>query len=363
MAHIRRHPKSGRWQVRYLDPDRRERSKTFRRKADAERFAATVTADVVRGEYLDPTAGRVTFGVYAERWVATRGDKARSTRDRDASYLRSLILPTFGHRPVASIRPSEIERWIATLDRASATRAKALRIVVRVLELARRDGAIKTNPASDVKAPAATAARVGRALNDGELDAVLTAADTVNTTTGAMVWLMARCGLRVGEVIALRRSDIDFDAGTITVATSMSRREGVRAVKGRDREDEGRVVPLPGDVAARLHCHLAEQTVADLGGFVFTAPRGGPIRYDNWRTRTWTRIVEAAGVGDVHPHDLRHTCATRLFVVDRWTPGEVQRLLGHRDPRITLAIYTHIATDDLPEPSVLRTADGHLTDT
>ena len=80
---------------------------------------------------------------------------------------------------------------------------------------------------------------------------------------------------------------------------------------------------------------------------------GGSVRYDNWRWRTWSRIVEAAGVGDVHPHDLRHTAATRLFVVDRWTPAEVQRFLGHADPRVTLGIYTHVATEDLPAPSAL----------
>ncbi len=169
-----------------------------------------------------------------------------------------------------------------------------------------------------------------------------------------MVWLMARCGLRIGEAIALRRSDVDFTAGTITVATSMSRREGIRAVKGRHREDEGRTVPLPADAAARLRRHLEDQTVADLSGFVFTAARGGPLRYDNWRSRTWTRITETAGVGDLHPHDLRHTCASRLFTVDRWNPGEVQRFLGHRDPRVTLGIYTHVAAEELPEPSILR---------
>ena len=49
MAHVRRHPKSGRWQVRYRDPSGRERSRTFSRKVDADRFAATVVADVVRG--------------------------------------------------------------------------------------------------------------------------------------------------------------------------------------------------------------------------------------------------------------------------------------------------------------------------
>ena len=80
MAHIRRHPRSGRWQVRYRDPSGRERSKTFERKMDANRFAATVTADVLRADYIDPQAGKVTVGEFAARWVATRSHLAQSTR-------------------------------------------------------------------------------------------------------------------------------------------------------------------------------------------------------------------------------------------------------------------------------------------
>ena len=126
MAHIRRHPKSGRWQVRYRDPSGRERSKTFERKTDATRFAATVTTDVLRGDFIDPQAGKTAVGEFAARWQATRSHLAQATRDQDRHYLNSLILPAFGTRAVASIRRSEVETWLARLDAASATKAKAL---------------------------------------------------------------------------------------------------------------------------------------------------------------------------------------------------------------------------------------------
>jgi integrase len=72
----------------------------------------------------------------------------------------------------------------------------------------------------------------------------------------------------------------------------------------------------------------------------------------NWRKRIWRRIKIEAEV-ECRPHDLRHTVATRLFVVARWTPGEVQRYMGHMDPRVTLAIYTHISAEDLPAPPAM----------
>lgn len=107
----------------------------------------------------------------------------------------------------------------------------------------------------------------------------------------------------------------------------------------------------------RLRQHLAGGVVP-IDGWLFTAPRGGRLRYYNWRIRRLNRIIGRAGVGEVHPHDLRHTLATRLFVEDGWTVPAVQAYLGHVDPKVTLRIYTHVSSEDLPAPS-----SGHFVDT
>jgi integrase len=126
-------------------------------------------------------------------------------------------------------------------------------------------------------------------------------------------------------------------------------------VKGREG---ARSIPMSPDLVARVRRHVSEQSVAALDGWLFTAPRGGRVRYDNWRTRVWDRVVEVAGIGDVNPHDLRHSCATRLFTVDRWGVPEAQSFMGHADPTVTLRVYTHIAAESLPAPT-----DGHFADT
>ena len=355
MAHIRRHPVSGKWQVRYRDPTGRERSQNFDRNFDAERFAATVTADVYRGDYLDPLLGRTTVAEFAERWTATRGDLAQSTRDQDRHYLSSLILPYFGDRPVGSLRQSEVAAWLSDLDVAPATKAKACQKLSAVLRLAVADGALKANPCDGVKRPTARPTREGRALTDAEVSKILEAAEQVDPRKAAMVWLMARAGLRVGEVLALKRSDVDLAGRLLHVRASMSRREGLRPVKGR--EGGGRVIPLSEDLAERLRVHLSG-SVASIEGWLFTAPKGGRVRYNNWRARTWMRIVDEASIDDVNPHDLRHTVATRLFIVDGWTVPQVQAFLGHVDPTVTLRTYTHVMSEGLPEPSRGQFADS-----
>ncbi len=252
---------------------------------------------------------------------------------------------------MVSVRTSEVETWLAGLGRADSTRTKALQILRSVLELAVKDRALVTNPAGGVKPPGTEPERIGRALSDAEVAALLDAAETVDESTAGVVWLMARAGLRIGEALAVHRTDVDFAAGTLTVSKSLNRAGDVVAVKGRKRTDQGRTIPMPPDLAERLRVHLAS-TPAPIGGLMFTAARGGPIRYTGWRTRRWLPITELAGV-DANPHSLRHTAATRLMQIDRWGPAEVQAFLGHRDPRVTLAIYTHVTSDDLPTPSAL----------
>jgi integrase len=294
----------------------------------------------------------VTFTVIVDRWLATRTDKARSTRDRDSSYLRSLILPTFGNRAIKSIRPSDVEAWIASMDKAPNTNGRALQILRNAFDLARRDRLIPSNPASDVKSPPMKPLRTGRALSDVEMKAIIAAAEEADERSAVIIHLMARCGLRIGEALALRRQNVDLEDKMITVATTMSRQAGIRQVKGRVRQDEGRVIPVPSDVAERLRHHFNQRPVSNIGGFIVTSPRGGPPNYNNWRARVWVKITRQIDF-DITPHDLRRTAATRLFLVDRWTPAEVQAFMGHVDPRVTLGIYTVVASKNLPQPSTL----------
>jgi len=113
-------------------------------------------------------------------------------------------------------------------------------------------------------------------------------------------------------------------------------------------------IPIPDDVARRLRRHFNERPITGMDKYVVAAPRGGPIRYTNWRSRVWIKIAERLDF-EVTPHDLRRTVATRLFVEGRWTPAEVQAFLGYRDPRVTLSPYTLVNAVDLPQSSSMNT--------
>src|SRR5262245_39898388 len=99
------------WRARWRTPDGASRSRTFPRRVEAERFLTTVESSKLTGGYVDPTAGRVMFETYAERWRDAQVHRA-TTAATVGGHLRVHILPTFGRRPIASVRPSEVQAWV-----------------------------------------------------------------------------------------------------------------------------------------------------------------------------------------------------------------------------------------------------------
>ncbi|HEU5003452.1 MAG TPA: hypothetical protein VFW71_11835 [Actinomycetota bacterium] len=95
---------TGHYQVRYRSPDGRQHKKTFKRRGDAERYAASVEVDNLRGEWVDPRLGRMTFGEWVEKWQATEARLRASTRAQHASILKNHILPTFDDWRLTAIR-------------------------------------------------------------------------------------------------------------------------------------------------------------------------------------------------------------------------------------------------------------------
>ncbi|SFS79988.1 Phage integrase, N-terminal SAM-like domain [Streptomyces harbinensis] len=141
--------RSGRWTASYRDPDGEERRspQTFATKTDAEVWLAQVRADLTRGDWRDPDAGKVDFGTYAVRWVEER-DLAATTEELYQRLLRLHLLPTFGALDLDQITPPRVRSWRAELLKATGatTVAKSYRLLKAVLETAADDELIRRNP-------------------------------------------------------------------------------------------------------------------------------------------------------------------------------------------------------------------------
>lgn len=111
-----RYGRGKRWRVRWVDPQTGEpRTEAFERKADAERHDVNMHADISRGQYVDPRAGRVTVAEYAERWRMAQLHRD-STADLVERAIRLYVVPTLGHRAMADVRAQHLRTWVKTVS-------------------------------------------------------------------------------------------------------------------------------------------------------------------------------------------------------------------------------------------------------
>jgi integrase len=356
MASIeRRQTASGetRWDVRYRDPERRHRARTFHRKADAQKFANVVEADITRGEWLDPQLGRETFGDWADRWAPTIAGLTPKTRESYESILRRHLRPRFEDTPVNRIDHPTVVALIAELTSsgAGAGTVRNIRDVLRlVLELARRSGAIKVNPVEGAKAPKKPPAEMVF-LN---ADQIMTLADEIThppirrgggehrrpnfPERGLLVRFAGFTGLRSAEVVALQTEAIDLLHGRIHVIASATEAYG-KLQFGPPKTYQRRSVPLPQALADEVTTHLAGKASDD---FVFTSSRGGPLRHSNFYARHFKPAVIRAGLPEATRfHDLRHSYAAML-IAEGAHPRAIMERLGHSTIQVTLGTYGHV---------------------
>lgn len=344
MAHIeKRGP--GRWRARYRDSGGRELSKTFSRRADAERFLALTEADKAHGSWIDPAAGRTPFGDYARSWQQAQVHRG-TTADQVASHLRNHILPAFESRPISSVRPSEVQAWVR--NRADVLAPSTVELVYRYLAAifgaAVRDQLIARSPCTGVKLPRSAVAE----LRPATTQEVLAIADALPPRYRAIVPFTAGTGLRQGEAFGVVLANLDRDKGELRVDRQVVLRSGHAPTLAPPKTDASfRTIPLPVGVTAVLEAHLADFPAAvdpEHGALVFTTPSGEPIRRNRFG-EVWRAAVGRAGVRpELTFHDLRHYYAS-LLIRHGESVKVVQRRLGHKTAQETLDTYGHLWPD------------------
>jgi integrase len=163
--------------------------------------------------------------------------------------------------------------------------------------------------------------------------------------------LCAQTGLRRGEALGLRWSDIDFDARKLRVANTLASTKGGLYLTPPKTEASKRKIAMNDTVVALLQSHrIAQVEEAGAAGnqflakdFVFCTRTGEPVHPDNFY-RSVTRVCERAGLARSGPHVLRHTFAT-LLLESNVPHHVVSRILGHSSIRITVDIYGHLSDE------------------
>lgn len=313
---------------------------TFATKADAGRFLSTVEADVARGTYVDPRAGRITLNAWAAEWLANDPSKRATTRARDEYALRVHFLPTLGDRPLSSLTPLDVRRAVEALAGkvAPATVRTNLGVLRAVLNAAVEADLIARSPLRGIKLESAPATE-RPTLTPEQLRAL---ADAVPGRYRALVLVAGVIGLRWSELVALRVGSINFLARTITVSETISEVGGRHTVALPKSRSSARTLSLPtflvDEVALHLRTYRAGASREDL---IFTGPSGGTLRR-SFAARVFKPAVARAGLPEsLTFHGLRHV-ATSLMVEAGEHPRVIQHRLGHSTARLSMELYAHV---------------------
>lgn len=310
--------------------------KTFRRKGDAQRWMKKTEAAILEGRTV-PSAkqGRRTLGDVIDRYIETFLPKKPKSLKKQSAQLQwwkkhygHLILSRITQSVLCEARdrlgsestPRGSQRAPATVKRYMAALSHAFTIAIQEWEW------LETNPLKRVRRPIEPRGRV-RFLDEDERDRLLAACrESRSPLLYPVVLLALSTGMRRGEIMQLRHSDVDLQLGRITIEES--------------KNDERRVVPLQGPALENMKRLLKVRRMDTRLVFPGRPRPTGDVRPANLET-AWKKAVGRAELQDFRFHDLRHTAASHL-AMNGATVAELAAILGHK----TLAMvqrYAHLS--------------------
>lgn len=328
-----------RWRARYVDGTGQERTRAFKRKPDAEAFLLSITASIETGSYVDPVRARTTVATIAETWMDTPS-WSESTRARNRSILDAHVLPRWGDLPLSEVHHEDVQRWVTGLGKAGmagGTVRKVYGVLNGVLKAAIRARRLAVNPAAEVSLPRQDMKR-RRYLTGVQVEAVAAAAGD----HAAVIHVLAFCGLRIGELAALKVGMVNQARRRLRIEESVTEVNG-KLVWSEPKDHQRRTVPWPTFLDDEIRAAVAGKGPEDL---LFPAPGGGALRVRNMRRDWFDAAVKTAGIGTLTPHELRHTAAS-LAVSAGASVLALQRMLGHDKPSTTLDFYSDLFDEDL----------------
>ncbi|MGN7968168.1 tyrosine-type recombinase/integrase [Microbacterium sp. 22296] len=336
MASIKQRP-DGTWRARYRGPDGREYAKHAKLKRDAQAWLDEATATMRAGTWVDPRTSKMTMGEWLTTWEAGYAGNKSGTVKSAATHVK-LIRAKFGDRQLRAIRSSDVKTWMAELsEKYARSYVYAIhRRLAQVLTDAVHDGVITRSPVSRRTSPPAPTQRPYVATTAQ----VWALYEALPRAYRNLVLLGAFVGLRAGEIAALTRDDVDWDAPSITVSVQHDGAE-------LKSETSSGTVPIPAELAAMLDADAgAAKIVPGVFGRGVTAWHLNDVWADA------RKAVDGLPEG-FRIQDLRHYFAS-LLIAAGLDIKVVQTRMRHASPVITLRTYAHLwpDTDDTSRAAV-----------
>ena len=233
--------------------------------------------------------GRCLFGDYAQEWLAQRTDLRPRSRDQYASLIANHLGPAFGDMELARVNAGQVRSWYAlTSARTPAAATSAYRLLWAIFNTAVTDQMVARTPCR-IRGAGADRSKERQIPTVAEVEALMRA---MPAKLRAAVVLAAWGTLRRGEVLGLRRDDLDVAAGTVPVERSLGERRNGAVIVGPPKSGAGvRTVHMPPSAMQVLQEHLRSFVCAAVDAPFFVGCTGLPLR-PQWLEEAWRSARE-----------------------------------------------------------------------
>ncbi|WP_442765355.1 tyrosine-type recombinase/integrase [Sulfurospirillum cavolei] len=345
----------GHWYLDFYLPSGERQRGTTKLKATTENLKVIkrqVIPDIYEGLGKEPIgieeeAKTWTLQDFAEEFFELQKTQIRPhTLERNIMHYNNHIAPYFGKKELGNITPLEIERWQNQLLQKykHLTVQKFRSILFSIYDKALHNDIVLKNPLEKVTAPKVQNNFKIEEINpftEKELNQII---EHANGYMKNFIKLMAATGMRPGEIIALKWSDIDFEKRTIKVE-----RTRLRSKKGEDIVDgltktmsSNRFVDM---LNATYDALMAQSKLTNESEYIFLNQSNMPFYNHDIIGVNFRKILKQSGVKARPLYNLRHTFASQMISKGAditW----VSKMLGHKDVSITLKIYTKFIQED-----------------
>jgi integrase len=358
----------GRFKVRYTGPDRQihRAGITFTTRERAQGWLFEERKLIELHEWTPPSLRRaelhtdeLSFDEFARDWMAKRLVRGRPLKDRTREHYLDIHQRWFTalhELQLASITQVDIDRWYHGLPAAPTMRSHAYSLLKSIFRTAVAHRLVTESPVAVEGATARSSPKDITLLTVAQVQAL---ADAMPARHRLLILLAAWCGLRFGELTALRRRDIDLAEGTITVEQAAVTVSGQRLITTPKSAAGYRSIYLPPHLIEDVRLHLATITPTGADALVFPGTDGQPLspgqvhghspRFDK-RTGKKThpgngfyKARHQIGRPDFRFHDLRHFAAT-MAAISGATTKELMQFAGHSDIHAAMR-YQEAVTD------------------
>lgn len=298
---------------------------------------------------LTMTGAQMSLSEYLDQWLGTiRGSVRPKTLLQYTQIVHGHIIPMLGKIKLKDLRPDQIQAlYNMKMDTGTSARTVILihAVLHKALKQALKMGIIGRNPADAVTRPRFRRKEM-RTLSDAQVRSFLSFAE--GSRFKVLYWLAVTTGLRQGELLGLKWSDMDWTNRRLRIVRQLQRLPGSLVFSEPKSAAGRRVIALGAATLEKLQHQqdLQSEERRNAGeswkenDLIFPSPLGTPMDPSNLY-HGFKALLKAAGLPDIRFHDLRHTAAT-LMLQQGVHPKVVQERLGHSDITLTLNTYSHV---------------------